>query len=336
VRVVTIRGNHDAASKVSRHLKLPDNVRELDHRRPETIVFDEWAVAVHGQSYPARAVSDDLAFGYPDPVPGALNLALLHTSVDGREGHEPYAPCNLSTLTQKGYDYWALGHVHEREVLSTEPWVVFSGNPQGRHVRETGPKGVSLISVDGGVIRAVEHRAVDVVRWTHCNVDVTEAQSVDDALDLCREALARAVEAADGRVVAARVELTGATRAHGDLRCEEDGVVENVRALASDVAEDALWVEKVLLRTEPKNRMENLGERDDAVGQLVRAIREIAAHDERRMELLEELSELKKKLPPELRSSEEGFSLDDPRVLGSVLRDVEAMLLPRLLRGGSS
>ena len=76
----------------------------------------------------------------------------IHTSVDGREGHDPYAPTRLDVLRSKGHDYWALGHVHEREVLCRNPWVVFPGNLQGRHARETGAKGATLVEVDDVLI----------------------------------------------------------------------------------------------------------------------------------------------------------------------------------------
>ena len=130
VRVFMIRGNHDAASKITQSLRWPDNVPELSVRRAETVVVEDLGVAIHGQGFATKAVTDDLAAQYPSRVDGAFNIGLLHTSVTGREGHESYAPCKLETLFGKGYDYWALGHVHQREVLCENPWVVFPGNLQ--------------------------------------------------------------------------------------------------------------------------------------------------------------------------------------------------------------
>lgn len=65
---------------------------------------------------------------------------MLHTALTGRQGHAAYAPCSLEDLRSKHYDYWALGHVHEHEVVSEDPYVVFPGNTQGRTIREAGPK----------------------------------------------------------------------------------------------------------------------------------------------------------------------------------------------------
>ncbi|HEX9619515.1 MAG TPA: DNA repair exonuclease, partial [Polyangiaceae bacterium] len=205
VRVVWIRGNHDAASKLTKHLRLPENVRELPYRSAGSVVFEDWGVAVHGRGYPEPHVTEDLVRDYPAPHSGLLNFGLLHTALDGRVGHEPYAPCSLRTLLDRGYDYWALGHVHTREVLHENPWVVFPGNLQGRQLRESGSKGATLISVDGASIARVEHVALDVVRWAFVAVDVAEAANPDDVLELVSRELARAAQEAEGRLVAARV-----------------------------------------------------------------------------------------------------------------------------------
>ena len=105
---------------------------------------------MHGQSYKTGAVKDDLSRGYPRAVPGLFNVGLLHTGLTGIEGHEPYAPCTVEGLKTKGYDYWALGHIHKRHVPCLEPLVVFPGNVQGRHIRETGEKGVVLVEAEAG------------------------------------------------------------------------------------------------------------------------------------------------------------------------------------------
>ena len=98
-------------------------------------------------------MTDNLASGYPRYDPGYFNIGMLHTSLTGRQGHEDYAPCSTDELKSKGYDYWALGHVHKREIVDKDPWIVFPGNIQGRHIRETGVKGVTLVTVEDGTLQ---------------------------------------------------------------------------------------------------------------------------------------------------------------------------------------
>ena len=131
IPVVAIRGNHDADNVITRALPPIDGMRMLRSDRAETIIFQDLGLAVHGQSFATREMFGNLAANYPAVVPGVLNVGVLHTSATGREGHTNYAPCTPEQLRAHGYDYWALGHIHQREVLATDPWIVFPGNLQG-------------------------------------------------------------------------------------------------------------------------------------------------------------------------------------------------------------
>ncbi|HZF49989.1 MAG TPA: DNA repair exonuclease [Polyangiaceae bacterium] len=334
IPVVLIRGNHDAASQITRSLRLPDNVTELSTRRAETKVLGDLGVAVHGQGFANKAVTDDLAARYPDRIPGLFNVGLLHTCVDGREGHESYAPCKREALLQKGYEYWALGHVHKREVLHEEPWVVFPGNLQGRHARETGPKGATVVTVENGRVVSAAHRSLDAVRWTACEVNIGPAASGHDVVDLARMRLQKSLEEADGRAVAARVIIEGSSRAHAELCQNPERWGNEVRAAAMEVGGEGVWVEKIRIRTRTPIDLEELRDRDDALGQLVRSIQAIKTDQDELSWFIERLSDLRHKLPPELREAEDGLRLDDPAELSGLLDEVEQMLIPRLLQKG--
>ena len=274
VAVVWIRGNHDAASRLTQHLRPTDNVHELSHVRPSTreLDVDGVSVAVHGQGFPKAKVTDDLSERYPAPIAGAFNLGLMHTALDGREGHDAYAPCRVESLVNKGYDYWALGHVHQREEVRRDPWVVFPGNLQGRHARETGAKGATLVTVLNGRVERVEHRALDEVRWVHLTYDAGSAASADDVIDAVRERLAGEVSDAEGRLIAARVSVLGATRAHAQLSTNAERLQHEIRASALDVGRDAAWIEKVILKTRPEGDPIALRARQDPLGALLRSL----------------------------------------------------------------
>jgi DNA repair exonuclease SbcCD nuclease subunit len=333
IPVVLIRGNHDAASQITRYLKLPDHVRELSVREPQSIELAPAGVVVHGQGFAARAVREDLALGYPRAVAGAFNIGLLHTAAGGREGHENYAPCEVQTLIDKRYDYWALGHVHQREILSREPYVVFPGNLQGRHMRELGPKGAMLVTVEQGTVQSVEHRALDVVRWELTEVDASDAQSGADAVDLVRAELARMHGACAERMLATRVVVTGATRANAALRSHAEQYVNEVRLAANDVGGGEIFVENVAFTTQSPLDLAKIREQNDAVGHLARGLHALRNDDAAVHTLSEQLADLRRRLPLELSEGPGALVLDE-HLVREVLADVEQMLVPRLLGSG--
>lgn len=330
IRVALVRGNHDAASQLTRNLRFPDGVFDLSTHRPETRVFEDLGVAIHGRGYPRRDMNEDLTLSYPDPLAGLFNIGLLHTAVDGRQGHDLYAPCSLAGLIARGYQYWALGHVHQREVLCRDPWILFSGNLQGRHIRETGPKGATLVTVEDGVVAAVEHRALDVVRWALCEVDATEAGSGLEVVDQVAETLACEAQAADGRVLAARIRVTGTSSAHRMLSADPERWTNEIRGAVADLGSQ-VWVEKVLFHTRTPIDLEALLIHDDPVAGLLRSLRGLRGDPQGLGDLLSEFSDLRNKLPSEYRQLDDALDLDNPTSLATLLEEIEQLLIPRLL-----
>ena len=329
IQVFLIRGNHDAESVITRQLSLPENVHGFSTRKAERIALDQLQVTIHGRSYGRKAVTDNLSVGYPDPIVGHLNVGVLHTSADGREGHEHYAPCSVEGLVAKGYDYWALGHVHTREVLHEDPWVVFPGNLQGRHLRETGAKGCFVVTVADGAITAVDFRPVDVLRWATCGVDVSGAEFAEDALDLLREKLEKQLADADGVALAVRVRLFGQTAAHAAFTGAPTRWRDAIRGLALDVAADDIWIEQIQFDTHTPLDLEALRDRQDPVGGLLRSVDELKTTD--MGSLAPVFHDLLQKLPGEVREGTEGLDLTDADTLRSLLEDAEQLLAPRLV-----
>lgn len=331
VRVFMIAGNHDAASQITKHLRLPDNVTVFSTRSPERVLVEELSVAIHGQGFINRAVTDDLSQGYPAGDPQLFNIGLLHTCLDGKPGHEPYAPCTVDGLRSKGYQYWALGHVHKREEVCRDPWIVFPGNIQGRHIREIGPKGCTLVSVDDGEVTQVEHRDLDVLRWAICEVDITGSETVDDVYERVREALQKELNAAEGRPVAARLVLEGACGAHSRLHAERERWIQEYRALATGLGGAGMWLEKVSIKTKSSVSANEVLERDDALSGLLRAIRDMDLDASALDKLADEMSDLRQKLPAELLSGDDPFDPTNPELLKDTLEDIKGLLVNRLL-----
>lgn len=336
IPVYVLRGNHDAASKLTRSLPLPKNVYLFPDKAPKTLSDDNLGLAVHGQSFATGAVLEDLAAGYPQAVRGYFNLGVLHTSLTGRPGHDNYAPTTEHVLRSKGYDYWALGHVHAREIVSRDPWVVYPGNIQGRHIREQGAKGCELVTVEDGSI-TTEPVALDVLRWTELAIDVAGMPDLDALLDRVAVDVKSGLARADGRILGLRFRLHGAGAVHRDVSARPEVIAEQLRAVALDASGGSAWLEKVDLRVGPPIGIDRLAAGDDPVGLLVREIKALAQDEEKLASFANEaLKELKQKLPAELSQDEE-LRFDAPDVLGDLLREAEGELLARLAgdRGAS-
>lgn len=267
IPVAIVLGNHDHEGVAPRAGRLPDQVHVLPHERPASlqIVPGVW---VHGQSFPRRDVSEDLTDQYPAAVPGALNIGLLHTALDGHSGeHARYAPSRSERLSAHGYQYWALGHVHATLVLREGGChIVYPGNLQGRHARETGPKGAVFVDYEAAAIRAVEHVAFDDVRWHRVALD---PGSLDESADPLKQIAARVRHEtarcrSEGRLAAVRLSIAGSAPA-ALVELGEDEIRDSLRAMLS--TEDAIYVEKIELDLEPRDA--DLHESDRYLAQLI-------------------------------------------------------------------
>lgn len=302
IDVYLISGNHDAQSVISRSLSLPDNVRVFATNRPETHIHEPTRAAIHGQGFATKAVLDDLSLKYPAPLSGHFNLGILHTCAAGLEGHDPYAPCTVDGLRRLGYDYWALGHIHVRQFLSeSDPVIAFSGNIQGRHIRETGPKGCLLVRVEQDRPTTTFH-PLDVFRWHLCEVDLAHCQNEEDSLREAVNEISAAQEQADGRPLAVRVQLSGATPLHENLLTRRAHWENELRARVTHESREAVWIEKIRFATQsPPAANADWGE--GPLEEIRQLIAEITQEAEFQKELASELNPLHKRLPPDVRDA---------------------------------
>jgi exonuclease SbcD len=310
IPVVSVAGNHDAQSQISRNLQLPPNVTQLSTSTPQTVTFDDLEVEVIGQGYSTRDVSVDLTEAFPAGDPHLFTIGLLHTSLNGRPGHANYAPASVEALRSKGYQYWALGHVHTREIVHDDPWIVFPGNTQGRHARETGLKGATLLTVEGGGVAAVEHLVLDDVRWDLCSVDASRCSSPDDVRAAVVERFSSIATDADGRLCAVRVNVVGSSPAHEGLWANRHGFEADIRSLAN--SNGRLWVEKVNVSTTRSVDLADARD-DDAVRALTRRIESLRADPDALAAYEGAFADLTKKLGADARTAE-GSPVDCTRI----------------------
>lgn len=330
VQVFLAAGNHDAVSPISRSLKMPENVHIFSSRAFESRHIDKLGVVVHGRGFPMRAVEENWVPSYPEPVKDAFNIGVLHTSLAGYTGHDTYAPCTLDSLLGKGYDYWALGHVHRHEVLSVSPYIVFPGNIQGRHIRETGRKGCMLVSVEGREVVDAEFRALDVLRWYHLSFEA-QGWSEDDFIAAFQGRLNDVLADAGGRIAAVRATVSGDGRIHGTFMKDPDKWRNELRAVAIDAGGGEVWLEKISFTPGPDQRRVHGG----LLGDLLDGAEQMDV-DEAALLLSGKaaLQKLFEKLPSELTAGEDSLSPDDAAWLEEALRQGMEQLIARLAGPG--
>ncbi len=321
IPVFVLHGNHDAESEMTRRLSLPDNVHVFPASRAGSFELPGLQVALHGRSFKNAATTEDLVPGYPAPRQGWFNIGVLHTALEGYAAHASYAPCSMAELHAKGYQYWALGHVHEHQLWQGDSTIAFPGNLQGRNIRETGAKGALLVSADDGEVTSVERVFVDVLRWHRLAVDVSAARTLAEASRLVGADLESWLAAqTDSLPRAVRVSLTGRCAAHGELFGLEAQLRAEVLAQAAAIAAERMWIEKVVIETQPPETAQALAARADAVADL-QAILETAPGDDALVAALEsDFAELLARLPLEVSQG------------AALVESVRAGLVPELVR----
>lgn len=298
IRTFIVRGNHDAQSRITRELTLPEAVKVFGGRA-ETVELDHdrgtMPVAIHGISFARPHAPESLIPRFQSPVPDAFNIGLLHTSLAGSAEHDDYAPCSVSDVAGTGFDYWCLGHLHKREVYSREPFIVMPGMPQGRDIGEAGPKSVTLVRVaDDGAIDCHPH-TTSVAQFERIQIDLAGVSDQRAMVDRIAAGLTDARTAAQSDHLVVRLEMRGDTELAWRLRRDP----ELVRAEALHRAEliGQTWIEKIALEvTAPGDP--TIG----PIGEVADTIRsKIAPSDSFRRSALEVLDEIEKALPPAAR-----------------------------------
>jgi DNA repair protein SbcD/Mre11 len=334
IPVFVIAGNHDAANKMTRSLRLPPNPVGgpplLAHRAPETRVLEDLGVAIHGQSFAQQSESDNLARQYPPAHAGLFNIGLLHTSLEGDRRHATYAPCSLDDLRGKEYQYWALGHIHQRRIVSQEPVIAYPGNLQGRHIRETGEKGCLVVDVDRRHEVQTTFEPLDVFRWEWLEVACQEAATVSDVLDRFRHELENLVARHGAVPLGVRVVLSGPCEAHQDLVARSADHVAEIHAAVHEVCRDQVWIEKVKFATQYPHRPQRSSRWDGPVEELVDLLDELASDGADLHPLIQELETLQAKLPAELQFGVEPLNVTDPAWIRERLAEVKPFLIQKL------
>ncbi len=336
ILVFAVAGNHDAANRMTKALDSPSNMKILSARKVETVRLDDVGVAIHGRSFGTQHVDENLAAGFGSAEKGMFNIGLLHTSLDGREGHADYAPCTIDDLRSRNYQYWALGHIHNQEVVSEDPWIVFPGCIQGRHIRETGSKGCVLVTVEDGTVSEVEKIPLDVLRWTQCDIDLTDVEEIREILERTRKVIEKERASAGDRPLAMRIRFQGATTISDELAAYPERLEQQIKALGAETAGDELWIERVENATTGKLDLASTLADDTAFGRLLTEILATPNSAGEISGLKDKVAELRQKVPSAAFGPDSVLNLDEDQTVNRLVQEAKHMLIGRLLAVGGA
>lgn len=279
IQTFIVHGNHDPLEGYRASGKFPDGVTVFGHDsvQIESVVREgENLATVYGISFDRPHVQENLSLRFRRTNGAGVHIGLLHCMVGEQPDHGRFSPCSVEDLRAAGMDYWALGHVHLRQVLvQHDPWIVYPGNLQGRSTKpsEQGAKGAMLVQVRDGIIATPDFIPLDCVRFVRCAVDVSAIADVGDLRDAVLVQLEDLRSTNDGRSLIARIVLSGRGAVHRELA--RDGALPEFQdAIKDDLAghQPLVWIESVRDETRAEMDRESIRARGDFCSELLRSI----------------------------------------------------------------
>jgi DNA repair protein SbcD/Mre11 len=333
VRSFICHGNHDALDQWEARLDLPATAHHfgptaetvpLNPKRPDDVV-------VTGVSFESREIRRNLAASFVRPSSSRFGIGLLHAQLSSLAfANDRYAGCTIEDLTGLGYGYWALGHVHERKIIEQDDvTIAYSGAPQGLNRRQSGPRGVNLVSVHDDGSLSIEFVETAAVRWQHLDIDLAGLDTEQALLDSLRRSLESLRRECGERPCVYDVTLGGTTSLHTSLHRE--GFIDDLVSTLNQEfgrGEPWAWCASMTVNSRaPFDRAARL-QGEDFVGALLRLVERTSSEPALRQSLLSSCREL----------------LDDPGIarllerpdeaeVEQLLRDAETLCLAGLEEG---
>lgn len=286
IPVFISHGNHDPLSSRISSINWPDNVKIFGPDPSFHLLVNDgepYAI-VHGASHATRHERRNLASLFKrDSNQACFQIGLLHCNVDGMVQDAPYASCSLQDLRNTGLDAWALGHAHKQQILSREPFIAYSGNTQGLHPGENGPKGCLLVTArHTGVAWQCEEQFMELapVRWENMEINLAGSMALDDAAQAIQNGIVELTQKlSHTKGLLGSLTLKGATELDKDLRSAS--MAEHIRESCGDCiyGDTRFWLRKLDAATEPPNSQGDMADRDDLLGETARLAHSLEKDD---------------------------------------------------------
>ena len=283
-----VHGNHDPVTTGWSAIRSewPPLVKIFDPETVDEVMVEkdgELIATVRGISFAQRAEINNLALRFPMRSGPELQVGVLHCNLGGNPEHDPYAPCSVDDLMKPDYDYWALGHIHQRTVVRDgDPWIVYPGNLQGRHTKasEQGAKGALVIEVDGRTVQPPEFVPLDVVRFLQIEIDIVDIVDLSSLEERLLGEASRMQGTLDGRSALVRVVLTGRGPIHADL-ARKAAIGEVLQAMRDETGEVVpfLFWESIRDETLTELDLDAIRKRGDFSSELLKLADEVSGDE---------------------------------------------------------
>ncbi|KAA0547516.1 DNA repair exonuclease [Bacillus sp. BGMRC 2118] len=265
-----IHGNHDPLNGSWLDLDWPSNVHFFNDKAEAIPFYKNGQVEayIYGYSYPTRDVTENIAIKYEREKAECFHIGLLHGTISSNTEHVPYAPFLLKDLQDKGFDYWALGHIHQRQVLSDSPPIVYPGNIQGRHKKEEGPKGCMYVELTEESSDLSFWETCDVL-WESIEVSICDESTIDQLLQACQEKVEEKRKQHQGVLV--NLLITGTGNLSSSLQSDE--VIEDIVTSLQEIEEnreDFVYVYTYKNQTTSIQNLEKWKNEEHFIGDLVK------------------------------------------------------------------
>ena len=327
IRSFVCHGNHDPLDGWSASLRWPEEVHIFgpDLESIPLALGGEDVVVVQGISYPKSQIDEDFGKGFHREGSYPFQIGLFHCSLGSDPAHETYAPRTMEELAAADLDYWALGHVHTQRVLKDgHPFIAYSGNTQGLHIREVGPRGCLVVQVDGqGTVNA-HFEPTDAVRWFSKNIQINDLETEADLIEALETVCDEIRHEAQERPAIARITITGRGVLHQTLRRSQvvADLTERLRETGLESA-PPLWVEGIQVRTKSPIYLDARKNSADFLGEVLRLIENSRQNPGGLQEVISELyNDRRVRRLLEIPAEEE---------LVEILAEVESMCLDELV-----
>ena len=305
-------GNHDHRRRWEDSIPFPKNAFVFPERvtNVKFVKKGETIAVITGASFSAEHPSDDPTAGAAG-TDGVFSIGVFHCNLDAAGENDRYAPCRMSSLMEKGIDYWALGHIHKRQILHEYPHVVYPGNTQGRNPKESGEKGAYLVTVTEGRVSDMTFFRTGPILWQDVDTDITGKNDIDEVLESL-------VLPEEGSLI--RIHLTGSGPADSMARIDPDGLKELISARTG------YTVTGLDIRSKPEIDLDARKDTGDFISAIISYGRRVETSS--REELLDMIC-----CTTTARTQRQRFERFSDEELRQIVRDATYMIVERMSEG---